>query len=71
MAVGLLHPGEMGAAVGEDLLTAGHHVVWASAGRSAETRERAELAGLEDVGTVEGSVPDSAFVTAPYEQAKR
>ena len=23
------------------------------------------------VGTIEGSVPDSAFVTAPYEQAKR
>jgi 3-hydroxyisobutyrate dehydrogenase-like beta-hydroxyacid dehydrogenase len=53
MAVGLLHPGEMGAAVGENLLLAGHHVLWASEGRSAETRERAELAGLEDVGTVE------------------
>jgi 3-hydroxyisobutyrate dehydrogenase-like beta-hydroxyacid dehydrogenase len=53
MAVGLLHPGEMGAVVGENLLAAGHHVVWASAGRSSETRERAELAGLEDVGTVE------------------
>ena len=46
----------MGAAVGEDLLRAGHHVVWASAGRSAETRERAELAGLEDVGTVEALI---------------
>jgi 3-hydroxyisobutyrate dehydrogenase-like beta-hydroxyacid dehydrogenase len=53
MAVGLLHPGEMGAAVGENLLSVGHHVVWASAGRSSETRERAGLAGLEDVGTVE------------------
>lgn len=53
MAVGLLHPGEMGAAVGEDLLAAGHHVLWASAGRSPETRARAEDAGLEDAGTVE------------------
>jgi 3-hydroxyisobutyrate dehydrogenase-like beta-hydroxyacid dehydrogenase len=53
MAVGLLHPGEMGAAVGENLISVGHHVVWASAGRSPETRERAELAGLEDVGTAE------------------
>ena len=52
----------MGAAVGEDLLTAGHHVVWASAGRSAETRERAELAGLEDVGTVEALVRRSKVI---------
>jgi 3-hydroxyisobutyrate dehydrogenase-like beta-hydroxyacid dehydrogenase len=52
----------MGAAVGEDLLTAGHHVVWASAGRSAETRERAELAGLEDVGTVEEVVRRSQLI---------
>jgi 3-hydroxyisobutyrate dehydrogenase-like beta-hydroxyacid dehydrogenase len=53
MAVGLLHPGEMGAALGENLLAAGHHVLWASTGRSAETRARAEEAGLEDAGTVE------------------
>ena len=52
----------MGAAVGEDLLSAGHHVVWASAGRSAETRERAELAGLEDVGTVEEVVRRSQLI---------
>jgi ABC-type nitrate/sulfonate/bicarbonate transport system substrate-binding protein len=26
---------------------------------------------FKDVGTIEGSVPDSVFVTAPYEQAKR
>jgi len=53
MAIGLLHPGEMGSAVGEDLLAAGRHVLWASTGRSAETAARAEQAGLEDAGTVE------------------
>src|SRR2546421_1651800 len=50
--VGLLHPGEMGAAVGAVLVKQGHRVVWASAGRSAETRERAQAAGLEDAGSV-------------------
>ena len=49
--VGLLHPGAMGAAVGAALRERGRHVVWASDGRSPETRERAAAAGLEDVGT--------------------
>ncbi len=51
--VGLLHPGEMGAAVGAVLRGQGIRVVWASEGRSAETRARAEAAGLEDVGSVD------------------
>src|SRR3954453_3571652 len=50
--VGLLHPGEMGAAVGAALVGTGRQVVWASEGRSAETRARADAAGLEDVRTV-------------------
>jgi 3-hydroxyisobutyrate dehydrogenase-like beta-hydroxyacid dehydrogenase len=49
--VGLLHPGEMGAAVGAVLRQQGVPVVWASEGRSAETRQRAEAAGLEDVSS--------------------
>lgn len=52
-SVGLLHPGEMGAAVGAVLRGQGLRVVWASEGRSEETRARAEAAGLEDVGSVE------------------
>jgi 3-hydroxyisobutyrate dehydrogenase-like beta-hydroxyacid dehydrogenase len=48
----VLHPGEMGAAVGAVLRGQGHRVVWASEGRSEETRTRAEDAGLEDVGSV-------------------
>jgi 3-hydroxyisobutyrate dehydrogenase-like beta-hydroxyacid dehydrogenase len=47
-AVGLLHPGEMGAAVGGALRERGIEVLWASAGRSAATAERARAAGLED-----------------------
>lgn len=54
MTVGLLHPGEMGAALGRVLRERGHDVVWASAGRSAETTSRAEAAGLRDLATVEG-----------------
>jgi 3-hydroxyisobutyrate dehydrogenase-like beta-hydroxyacid dehydrogenase len=64
MAVGLLHPGEMGAALGENLLAAGHHVLWASAGRSAETWARAVEAGLEDAGTVEELARRSAVILA-------
>jgi 3-hydroxyisobutyrate dehydrogenase-like beta-hydroxyacid dehydrogenase len=52
MEIGLLHPGEMGAAIAAALVAGGERVVWASAGRSAETRERAERAELDDVGGV-------------------
>jgi len=50
--VGLLHPGDMGVAVGATLRASGARVLWASAGRSPATRARAEGAGLEDGGTV-------------------
>jgi len=53
MVVGLLHPGEMGAAVGGALTDRGETVLWASAGRSSATAERAKAAALEDVGDVE------------------
>jgi 3-hydroxyisobutyrate dehydrogenase-like beta-hydroxyacid dehydrogenase len=49
--LGVLHPGEMGAAVGAVLRGQGHRVLWASEGRSAETEAGAEAAGLEDAGT--------------------
>jgi len=51
-AVGVLHPGEMGTAVAAALRERGEPVLWASAGRSAATVERASAAGLEDVGDV-------------------
>jgi 3-hydroxyisobutyrate dehydrogenase-like beta-hydroxyacid dehydrogenase len=50
--IGLLHPGEMGAAVAGCLVTAGYPVLWASAGRGPATAARAQAAGLRDAGTV-------------------
>ncbi len=50
--IGLLHPGEMGAAVGAALARAGQPVRWASAGRGAATARRAGAAGLTDAGSV-------------------
>jgi 3-hydroxyisobutyrate dehydrogenase-like beta-hydroxyacid dehydrogenase len=46
MIVGLLHPGEMGAAVGAVLVERGHEVLWCPRGRSEETARRAAAAGL-------------------------
>jgi 3-hydroxyisobutyrate dehydrogenase-like beta-hydroxyacid dehydrogenase len=51
--IGLLHPGEMGAAVGKCLAGAGYRVLWAPEGRGAATRERAEAAGLIGVPMAE------------------
>jgi 3-hydroxyisobutyrate dehydrogenase-like beta-hydroxyacid dehydrogenase len=50
VTIGLLHPGEMGAAIGAQLVRAGHRVLWSSPGRSATTAERAARAGLQDAG---------------------
>jgi len=50
--IGVLHPGEMGAAVGACLSQRGLTVLWASAGRSPATADRAAAAGLRDVGSV-------------------
>jgi 3-hydroxyisobutyrate dehydrogenase-like beta-hydroxyacid dehydrogenase len=50
--LGLLYPGEMGAAVGRCLTGRGYTVLWASHGRSPATAERAAAAGLTDAGSV-------------------
>jgi mannosyltransferase len=49
--IGLLHPGEMGAAVGACLTRQGLAVLWASADRSPATTARATGAGLRNAGT--------------------
>ena len=51
MNVLLLHPGAMGASIGAALTRRGHRTLWVSAGRSAETVERAHEAGLIAVET--------------------
>jgi len=65
--VALLHPGEMGSAIGACLARRGLRVVWASSGRSAATRSRAIAAGLEDLGSVERAldVADIALSVCP------
>ena len=62
MLVGLLHPGEMGSAVGAALRANGHDVVWASSGRSADTAGRALEADLRDVRSVEALLADAELV---------
>ncbi len=52
LAIGVLHPGEMGAAVAAALRGRGHDLMWASEGRGHETAQRAAAAGLRDAGSV-------------------
>jgi 3-hydroxyisobutyrate dehydrogenase-like beta-hydroxyacid dehydrogenase len=49
VTIGVLHPGEMGAAVGAEARRAGARVLWCPTGRSQATHERARRAGLEPV----------------------
>jgi 3-hydroxyisobutyrate dehydrogenase-like beta-hydroxyacid dehydrogenase len=64
VAIGVLHPGEMGAALGAALRAKGETVLWASSGRSAATAHRAEEAGLEDVVTLQELARRSDVVLA-------
>ena len=61
IVIGLLHPGEMGAAVARCLTGAGHTVLWASEGRGPQTAARARAAGLQDAGTA-AEVADRADI---------
>ena len=60
--IGLVHPGEMGAAVGASCVAAGAEVLWCSEGRSDATVRRAEEAGLEDTGWINSLVNRSGMV---------
>ena len=50
--VGLLHPGEMGSAVGATLVAGGARVLWSPEGRGPATRTRAAELGLEASGSL-------------------
>ena len=60
--VGLLNPGEMGAAVGQCLTGRGYTVLWASEGRGEQTAERAKAAGLDDAGTARELVAQASVI---------
>ena len=60
--LGLLHPGEMGSSVGAAARTAGARVLWASAGRSEQTRKRAKEGGLEEVNDLAALAGESEMV---------
>jgi hypothetical protein len=62
--VGLLHPGEMGASVGAALAAGSGTALWAGAGRSEQSAQRAQRAGLTDAGTVGELVPRCAAVVS-------
>src|SRR5262245_54804982 len=67
--VGLLHPGEMGSAIGATLVAGGARVLWASEHRSEATRARAAAIGLEDAVTLAALARQSraiVSVTPPH-----
>ncbi|MEW2581342.1 NAD(P)-dependent oxidoreductase [Streptomyces syringium] len=59
LTVTLLHPGQMGAAVGAQAVAAGHRVLWVPHGRSQETRRRAQEAGLTAVPSLRAALDAS------------
>jgi len=58
----ILHPGEMGSAVGRAALSGGARVLWVSSGRGETTLSRAREAGLEDVRTLGDALAASGIV---------
>jgi len=62
LIVGLLHPGKMGESVGTCATSNVAKVLWASEGRSKDSKKRAEAAGLHDVSTLANLVNDSNII---------
>ena len=63
MTIALLHPGEMGAAVGGCLVSRGVRVVWASENRSAAIpHTRASARVFEDLGSLDRALSTSDAV---------
>ncbi len=60
--IALLHPGDMGSAIGVCAVAHGLKVLCALEGRSANSRSRAAAAGLEDAGSVEAAVARASIV---------
>lgn len=58
----LLHPGEMGQAIGRALAAAGQTVTWVSEGRSEATRERATANKFEPAADLASALSDADVV---------
>jgi 3-hydroxyisobutyrate dehydrogenase-like beta-hydroxyacid dehydrogenase len=58
----VLHPGEMGAAVGACLAGRGHRVMWVSEERGQATRARAAVSGLVECASLAGVLETVDFV---------
>ncbi len=61
---GLIHPGNMGVAVGAAAAAGGASVIWVSEGRSKATHDRANRAGLTDTGNLTDLVRASDVILA-------
>jgi 3-hydroxyisobutyrate dehydrogenase-like beta-hydroxyacid dehydrogenase len=64
--IGLIHPGEMGAAIGGQLVARGHEVLWLPEGRSGATARRAADAGLTGVERFDDEVEVILSVCPPH-----
>lgn len=64
VTVGVLHPGEMGSAVGAAAAAGGARVLWVSHGRGGGTRARAEADRLADAGTLARLVGESTVIVS-------
>jgi 3-hydroxyisobutyrate dehydrogenase-like beta-hydroxyacid dehydrogenase len=62
--VGLLHPGEMGAALAGAAQAAGAELIWVGAGRSLATRARADALGLRSVGSIAELAAQSELIVS-------
>lgn len=62
MTITLLHPGEMGAAIGARLRERGHELRWVDAGRSAASAARARDAGLRAMPSLAAALAGSELV---------
>ncbi len=60
----LLHPGEMGQAIGGALVAAGQAVKWVSEGRSEATRARANQAGLTACSDLDAGIADADIIVS-------
>lgn len=59
LTIAVLSPGEMGCAIGRVLVSAGHRVTGCSAGRSDETRNRLQQAGIVDLKSTAALVAEA------------